>query len=205
MKDIPKLPLSLKQKRAKQITVRIIIWLIFLLLFIFIIINWGNKLFPQTLKSRTGYAGLQIMFYILLLLIPCIISGVPFKLIDKSWSGTITAVIIEENLKASKGGRPRLSKNHDLILMIKRDDGKEIEYTVLSDTALREKMHYHENKVLPGDRVYKYYGFKYLYITPQRHHTHKGCIVCGSKNAVTEKRCWHCKSELLFDYKNLYK
>ena len=117
---IPKLPLSLKQKRAKQLTIRIVAWLLLTLLFVFIIITWGNKLFPATLKSRVGYAGLQVMFYILLLFIPCIVTGIPFKLIDRSWSGVVTLVTIEENLKATGAERPRLSKSHSLILTIKR-------------------------------------------------------------------------------------
>ena len=206
----PLLPLSLRQRRARSITLRITVCVLLLLLFIFVIITWGDKLFPSTLKSRVGYTGLKAMFYILLLSIPFIISGVPFKLINCSWSGTVIAVTVEENLKASGAGRPRLSKSHNLILTIKTDKGKEIEHTILSfdsraTSYTSGKIHHHEHKIAVGDRVYKYYGFKYLYIIPQKHHEHKSCIVCGAKNKIKDKKCWSCDSELLFDPQNLYK
>ena len=202
----PSLPLSLKQKRARNFTIRIICCILLLLLFIFIIIMWGDKLFPTTLKYRVGYNGLRILFYILLLSIPFLVTGIPFKLIDRSWSGTVTSVIVEENLKASGAGRPRLHKSHDLILTIRTDDGKEISHTILSFVSPSSgKVHHHENKIVIGDRIYKYYGFKYPYVIPQKHHASKICIICGAKNDVDKKCCWHCKAELLFDPKNLYK
>ena len=202
----PSLPLSLKQKRARNFTIRIICCILLLLLFIFIIIMWGDKLFPTTLKSHMGYNGLKIMFYILLLSVPFIVTGTPFKLIDTSWSGTVIDVTVEENLKANGAGRPRLHKSHDLILTIQTDNGKEIEHTLFSFASPSlGKVHYHENKISIGDRIHKYYGFKYPYIIPKNHHQIKVCISCGAANNVDKKRCWHCKSELLFDPKNLYK
>ena len=206
----PSLPLTLRQKRARSITIRITVCILLLLLFIFVIITWGNKLFPSTLKSRVGYTGLKIMFYILLLSVPFIISGIPFKIIDRSWSGTVTAVTVEESLKASGAGRPKLQKNNELILTVKTDNGKELEHTILSFNSKATshssgKIHHHEHKVAVGDRVYKYYGFKFLYIIPQRHHEHKFCIVCGAKNKIKDKKCWSCDSELLFDPQSLYK
>lgn len=200
----PDLPLSLKQKRAREITMRIICCILLLLLFIFIIITWGNRLFPTTLKSRMGYTGLRIMFYILLLSIPFLVTGIPLKLIDRSWCGTISSVTIEENLRASGGGRPKLHRDYDLVLSIKTDDGKNIEKTILSfnsrDPATRSgKIHHQEHKINVGDRVYKYYGFKHLYIVPQKYCEHKNCIVCGSKNKYDQKRCWYCDAEILID------
>ena len=203
----PALPLSLKKKIAQRIIIRSIACTLLLAIFIFVIAMWGNRIFPTTQSHHLGYAGLRIMFYVIFLLIPFIITGVPFKLIDKSWSGTITKVEIKENLGTKSNPRyVYVYPKQDLILTIRREDGKEIQKTVLSlvekfepgiDSSHIGKTFYHSHKYNIGDRVYKYYGFKHLYLVPESYQNTKICICCGSPNKTEDKSCWYCHSELI--------
>jgi len=129
----PALPISLKKKVIHNILIRSIVCLLLLTLFIFIIIMWGNKLFPITFDYRKGYTGLRILCYVLFLCVPFLVTGIPLKLIDKSWSGTITRVEIKENLGTTSNPHyVYVYPKQDLILTIRREDGKEIQKTVLS-------------------------------------------------------------------------
>ena len=205
--DRPELPVSLKRKIIRNIIIRSVVCFLLLAIFILVIILWGNKIFPATFENNKGYAGLKVMFYIIFLLIPFIITGVPFKIIDKSWSGTITAVEIKENLGTTSNPRyVYVYPKEDLILTIRKDDGKEIKQTVLSlverfkpgqDKTPNGKVFYHTHKYNVGDRVYKYYGFKHLYLVPDNYQNSKICICCGSQNKIEAQSCWYCNSELL--------
>ena len=203
----PQLPTSLKRKRILNIVIRSTICLLLLVIFITVIIVWGNRLFPDTLDHRAGYTSLKIMFYMIVLCVPFLITGIPFKLIDTSWSGTITAVKIRESLGTTSNPRyVYVYPKEDLILTIRRDDGKEIKQTVLSlaekfepgqDGTPNGKVFYHTHKYNLGDRVYKYYGFKHLYLIPTDYQNSKICICCGSQNKIEAKSCWYCNSELM--------
>ena len=201
------LPLSLKKRRTYQIIMRSIACALLLAIFVFVIIMWGNRIFPTTQKHHLGYAGLKIMFYIVFLLIPFIITGIPFKLIDKSWSGTVTDIKIVENLgTTSCPAHVHPYPKQDLILTITKDNGKRIKYTQLSlvDKNLHGQKNtpignafYHEHKYKVGDIVHKYYGFKHLYFVSLTNQNHKNCIRCGSQNKMQDTTCWYCNSELI--------
>ena len=201
----PPLPLSLKRKRKQRIIIRSVVCFLLLASFIFIIIMWGNKLFPITFDYRKGYTGLRILFYVLFLCVPFLVTGIPLKLIDKSWSGTITSITVVEKLATTDNPKYIYPfPKQDLILTIQNDQGKEIKYTVLSLSERNHrnvtdnigKIHYHTHEFCVGDRVHKYYGYKHLFVSYQKTHKTKYCISCGSKNNLTEIKCWYCSSEL---------
>lgn len=203
----PQLPTSLKRKRILNIVIRSTICLLLLAIFITVIIIWGNRLFPDTLDHRAGYTSLKIMFYVIVLCVPFLITGIPFKLIDTSWSGTVIDLKIEENLGTSSNPKYIYThKKENLILIIKKDNEKIVRYTALSLTDKHKelngstpigKVYYHEHKYSIGDRVHKYYGFRHLYFIPQHDYVTKDCIVCGSKNNMDDSACWYCDSELI--------
>ena len=119
----PTLPISLKRKRLYRIIIRSTFCALLLVIFIFVIIVWGNKIFPTTQQNNSGYMFLKITFYILFLSVPFIITGVPLKLIDKSWSGTITSIKIKEKLGTTDNPKYVYTfPMQNLILTIK-DDG----------------------------------------------------------------------------------
>ena len=200
----PILPLSLRIKRRNRILRKIVICAILFFAFLFIILVFGEVLFSVPEK----YAVTKSLIYLLVLLLPFAITGVPVKLIDKSWSGTVLAVDVKESVGSYKRslGKYGIYTKHDLVLKIQKDDGREIEYTALSlgvkykpsqEFSEVGKIEYHTSEYRVGDRVHKYYGFKYLYISNRNDQDGKPCIVCGSNNNIEHSRCWSCGSEMI--------
>lgn len=207
MEDIcrPSLPRSLQIKRNRNILSRVIPCVILLAICVVIITIWGEKLFHI---PNDDYVAIQKSFYILFLLLPFVITGVPMKLIDTSWSGTISEIKIEESVGTYSRslGKPGLYTKHDLVLTIVKDDGKKIEYTALSlgqknkpwqNPPVVGRIEYQAEKYHIGERVHKYYGFKYLYISPYHNNEGKVCIVCGTPNNDQDTVCGLCHSELI--------
>ena len=197
----PSLPTSLKKMRTRQVIKRIIPCCLLLIFFLFIIIYWGEEIFwvPHQNARRVVYA--------IFLLLPFVVTGVPFKLIDKRFSGTVLEVDLKEKVGSySMGGKIWPCTRQDLVLTIKKDSGKIFTYTALS-MRVREDPRYHipddgriqdhERDFSVGDRVVKYYGFSGLYVTPQTCDSRRRCIVCGAQNGGMKSVCEHCRAELL--------
>lgn len=198
----PSLPKSLRIKRNRAILSRVIPCFILLGLCIVIITIWGKTLFHV---PSDQYVALQKSFYILFCFLPFAITGVPMKLIDTSWDGVVSEVKIEESIGTYSRslGSPGIYTRHDLVLTIVKDDGKEIKYTPLSlgqrnvpwhQPPVVGKIEYQAEKFHIGDRVHKFYGFKYLY---SHNNDGKVCIVCGATNINEDTRCGCCHSELV--------
>ena len=197
----PALPKSLRKKQIKRVLFRVIPCILLLGIMIVVIVVWGSELFHMPGK---GYEAVQKVIYLFLLLLPFLITGVPLKLIDTSWDGTIMDVKIEESVGTyTVGGRPWPYSRQDLILKITKDNEKTVEYTVLSlgikdkpwnNVPIVGKIEYHAEKYHVGERVHKYYGFKHLY---RRSNDGKICIVCGAMNQDEETVCGLCHSELI--------
>ena len=205
----PTLPTSLKKKRIVRIVIRSTIFITLLSILIFVAIMWGNKLFPTTHQHISGYKDLKIIFYTIFFTIPFIITGIPFKIIDTSWSGTVTDIKIIEKLDTTSNPKYIYTfPKQNLTLYIKTDKGKEVKYTILSLSShakpgyeIKKKgdIYYHEHEISIGDRVHKYYGYKHLFVSYKKPQQTKYCICCGVKNSINEINCWHCKSVLLTD------
>ena len=204
-KTRPSLPLSLKKKRLRNILLRTISCFVLLSLALVSIILWGGSMFPFPTQSAKG---LRIFCYALMLVLPFVVTGVPFKLIDRSFSGTICKVMVKDSI-TSKGIRQSSAITYvqsDLILTIEKDDGKTIEYTRLSfrtpfnhysPESRPGNVEHHKNSFVVGDRVHKYYGFRYVYTAHSHPRNDKYCIVCGQKNENKEGYCWSCGAELI--------
>ena len=211
----PALPLSLRKKRARNILKRVIPCALLFALILAAIILRGEEIFdfPHLLARCVVYA--------ICLLFPFVITGVPLKLIDKSFSGTVMEVKLTENTGAySQGGVVWPYVRQHLVLVIRKDNGETFKYTALS-VGLKEDPRYkipvvigigedpqrsiqivgkiqdHEQDYSVGDRVHKYYGFRALWVTPQNSVDQKYCIVCGTKNDRDDSVCWSCRSELI--------
>ena len=200
--DRPTLPLSLQKKRVSNILWRVIPCVLLFALTLTTILLWGEEIFdfPHLLARCVVYA--------IFLLLPFLITGVPLKLIDKSFSGTVIAVNVTEKIgiysrSFAKGG---VYTRHDLVLTIQTDEGKKIKYTALS-LGVKNRPHqfppnlgaieHHTEEYSVGERVHKYYGFGGLYVEPKTQVDRKRCIVCGTQNGNEDSRCWSCHSELI--------
>ncbi len=204
--DRPALPKSLRKKRNKRMIVRILVWFVLFAFCLSVVLLWGEIVFPM--PTHKNFLEVRHLYYALFLLLPFLVTGIPVRLIDRSWSGTVTAVIVEENMGTYTRslGRPQPYRKHDLVLLIEKDNGKKTEYIPLSlgvkykpwdDPPNVGKIAYHTEEYREGDRVHKYYGFQHLYVSHPSSQQTRRCIVCGSKNEMQEHVCWYCSSELI--------
>ena len=76
--------------------------------------------------TRTPLA-FHISLIVLINVIPFFVAKFPVALIDKSWSGEVVAVDIKTKSDAfSAGGKTYSFTNHQIMLNIKKDDGKTV-------------------------------------------------------------------------------
>ena len=116
----PRLPNSLKKKQRLKILSRLLPCLVLLLFNIIVLIYFG-----ELLKSK--YEIGNIIIRIALVIVPFLICGVPFKLIDSFWSGTVSEISVEEKTATETiGGRPWPYLRHELVLTVTGDNGKKI-------------------------------------------------------------------------------
>ena len=71
---------------------------------------------------------------------------------------------------------------------------KEFTTQMISGTS---KVEQQESNFAIGDRVHKYYGFKYLAIKHGPKIEKKHCVVCSHVNGLSEDTCWNCKNKLV--------
>ena len=211
----PDIPKSLQKRCRRNIIIRVTSCCILFALFLFAVIMWGERIFPMPRFSPKSFAAVQISCYILFMTLPFLITGVPMKLIDSSWSGVISNVEVKQSIGTywRTLGRFNVYDKQELNLTIKKDDGKTTRHTATSvGEALRNTMGIlsaktdlpnqgkitdHVNDFKIGDRVHKYYGFKYLYVVPSEEEDKKRCIVCGLNNDKHRDKCLNCYCDLL--------
>ena len=192
----PRLPDSLKRKQRKKVLSRALPCLALLVFSIIVLIFFGEQL-------RSKYEIGNIIIRIVLVIAPFLICGVPFKLIDTFWSGTVSEISVEEKTATeSIGGRPWPYMRQDLVLTITGDNGKKFKYKELS-LANKDPRLFIQNggeisdcksKYRKGEALHKYYGFPHPFSETA---DEKICIICGTVNSSELRVCSFCKSELL--------
>ena len=97
----PELPDSLKKRRLRKILLRVLSCLVLFAFALVSIILWGETIFPFPTQNASS---LRYLCYFLFLLLPFLITGVPLKLIDRSFSGTVRKAEIKDTIKYGGGG-----------------------------------------------------------------------------------------------------
>ena len=115
------LPKDLQTNCRKRIWKRIIPCIILVFAFATVLILWGTVIFNADNKT------FQISCYIVVMLIPFVITEVPHKLIDSTYYGTVKKVDIVTTTDNGSSIKPTLehlySKN-TIYLSIEQPDGK---------------------------------------------------------------------------------
>lgn len=202
----PPLPRSLAKLRVTRILKRLGICALLLAGIIVMIELLGEEMFAFGTTNTTAKKNFLLMFY----LIPFLVTGVPFKLIDRSWSGTVIRIDVEPGIAyqgwAAGSGRGYMNRTNKIVLMIEKDNGAVIPYTVMSlnikefthqRIGATAKVEQQESNFAIGDKVYKYYGFKHIAIEHKRVIGKKHCIVCGHVSKYEKDICWNCGSEFV--------
>ena len=190
----PVLPEDIRKIVTRSVAKRVIPCVISELIVLWYVIFFGEMSFKMV-----GIE-VRILIYIVLILLPFIITGVPLKLIDRSWKGEIVAINVDMGLDRSVYGRGVREVSY-LVLKIKRDDGKIIEHTmsVFSHSnamkSNRARSEFAEDDYAVGDKVYHYYGIDRLLIIHKDNS--RECVICGSNNPEKNDRCFYCGHSII--------
>jgi len=180
-------PKSVKKYVAKQVAKRFLILAIGLAVGFLII-----EMFIDELLGT--YVGNWATFSLLILLVPFWISGVPLKLIDRSWYGTILSMDIKhEDVDNDLKNRRSLSQFSQHVLI--KDSRGKLHYEEIFDEG--EIFEGRDKYYKVGDRVVHVYGTEYIRpMHKEELKLPKVCVVCGHKSAHTETECQNCKRSL---------
>ena len=186
-----KIPYDLKAYRTRKILVRVIPCTILVAAFATVLILWGEVIFDMEYKS------FKDLCYVVVMLIPFIVTGVPHKLIDSTYYGTVKQIDIETTLDNSTPLTPvkcHLYWRNTIYLHIEKPNGKIVRKKAYSGMA-RLQQHiqtYHE-----GDSVFHLYGTPNVIVLPGAADSHVHCAVCGDSNDSDRSVCRSCGHSLI--------
>ena len=187
-----KLSKDLKKYVTNYILNRIISFVILTAGLIIVLVLWGNVIFKTDNKIY------QYGCYTLAMLLPFVLTGVPFGLIDRTYCGIVTKVDVATALASKSvvkvGGDMMWYTKNTIFLTVLLDNGKQIKTKVYEGEA---KLEQHINTYKEGDRVFHLYGTKTTVVLPEEADTHVQCPVCGASNDKTVEICRMCDHTLV--------
>ena len=183
---------DLKKYVTNYVLNRIIPFVILTVGLIIVLVLWGNVIFKTDNKIY------QYGCYTWTMLLPFVLTGVPFRLIDRTYCGMVTKVDVVTALAAGSaakvGGYMMWYTKNTILLTVLLDDGKSIRVKVYEGQA---KLEQHINTYKEGDRVFHLYGTKTTVVLPEEADTHVQCPVCGASNDKTLGICRMCDHTLV--------
>lgn len=153
-----------------------------------------ERVYHDTLVAH--YAGAGGLYYIIIIPIIMILTGVPKKLIDKSWRGEIIDVKVKKHLEKTQyypTSWEVMRDRYSIHLKLMLDDG-----SIITVEACHDYEKFDENlkgirytyKV--GMKVLHIYGTKSLQILPDEKSEWINCVVCADNNPVGREKCHRC-------------
>lgn len=191
MKTDNKIPNDLKKFARNYVVKRVVACIVmFALLAVFLV------LYIDTIFS-SGLASVKVLFCIVVLVVPFILTGVPLKLFDRTYFGTVEQVSVETTVDSDSKSKPTwqtLYVKNTVYLTIETTVGKVIDKKVYSSQA---KGNQNYDMYKNGDRVFHLYGSKYTIILPTKADSYVKCTVCGASNDINNDKCRNCGHTLI--------
>ena len=201
MKDI-KLPKDISRYVRKKIIKRFL-WLIVLsAAFAALNIYLWNEIENISIVTR-------VLLLVVSIILPFIISGVPVKMLDRSWRGEVISTEIKEETGVYMHGGQYATPytKHVIILNVKKDNGKICKVRVAeygSKNRLRGEevpnegnIQHHMKDYLEGDLVYHFYGIPHNFVVSREIHRPTNCVMCGCRHPKTDDKCFNCGYKLI--------
>lgn len=187
MKELPQ---DLKTHIRKTLLKRIIPCCILLAACGVLLFIWGERIFNMENIQ------LRILCYIVVMLIPLAITGVPMKLIDRTYCGEVVGGRVKRTVDNNSYVKPTIEEmyyKNTVYLDVRLDNGKVITVKAYEgrDTDLNP---YFYKK---GDRVFHLYGSKNTIVLPKDNVNAVRCPVCGLLNLKEEEKCKDCGHSLI--------
>ena len=185
------LPKDLQAYCRKRILKRVIPCIILISILSIILALFGRIIF------NTDNTAFRVSCYIVVMLIPFIITGVPHKLIDSTYYGTVRKVDIvtaADNDSPVKPTREHLYLKNTVYLTIEQPNGKLIYKKAYSINA---RLQQSINTYNAGDAVFHLYGTETVVVLPDANDGYVHCSVCGSSNSIENDKCRNCNHSLI--------
>lgn len=197
-----KMPTDIKKYIAKKVIIRVL-WLVLLIALSICANVYLWEIFAA--KSRTY---IHIVFIVVSALLPFVISGIPLKLIDNSWSGTVTNIEIKEETGTVSNGTTNVFPyiKHVIVLTLKKDNGSFLkvrikEYGTRNHPGIpvpsEGNIHHHMNDYSIGDIVYHFYGLSEYFVLSLDPTKPVNCVICGNQTPAESGKCWNCGYSLI--------
>ena len=152
--------------------------------------------FEKTIHPIENHS-FYVSFYIIIMLLPFAITGVPFKLFDKTYYGVIEKVDIVtavDNSSSVKPTREHLYEKNTIYLTIITESGKRLYKKAYSGNA---KFQQYLEQYKESDTVYHLYGTNNVIVLPKSSESHIQCAVCGDSNDTNNTVCRNCGHTLI--------
>ena len=184
-----RLPRDLRGHVRRAVFKKLAPCVLLLIVFGLVIFFLGERIFalvPPAIRVGT---------YIVVMLIPFVITRVPFCLMDKTFTGTVKQVKVQNEYVAVKGleGSPRAMSRTlatFVYLTVELPDGKEKHFKAAQGGGYMEEYK-------PGDTVFHLYGAKHTLVLPEQAGDHVECPVCGDDNRAELTACHSCGHTLI--------
>ncbi len=172
-----KLPKDLSRYSQKYFLEKLLPCVLLLTFFGIVLYLWGALIIP------TDRLPVRIICYILILLLPFLLTDIPRKVIDRTCCGKVVKVEVKTEVDTSSMTvKPMLyelykNRTNTIYLTVELQNGK----------TVRKKVH--EQKVYDkrnleifseGDRVFHLYGTKHAILLPENAQDQIRCAVCGT-------------------------
>ncbi len=197
MKKFMKLPNDIKKYCAQRALIRVAAFALLMAVGIVFITLFGDKVFVVNDKEK--YSGVKILAYIAILAVPFVVSGVPHKLIDKSYCGTVKRTWTEtasESVSIDGETTDKLYTKNSIYIQVEAPDGSTFEKMVYKG-PLGDRVNLDTYK--EGDRVVHLYGRKHTTVLPRPSDTYCKCSICETVNEVSNDTCRACGRTLIKD------
>ena len=177
----------INKKRAIRITAFVVVEIMLAALLIFVIFDY---------VVASNYPELSFVLYLLVMLLPIHWFKIPFWMFDKTFAGEIIHkseedYIAADNNKTVVTGRLHVNRRQDF--MIRRDDGKVIQYTVYDNRARHA---FRRTTYNVGDRVIHVGGTHYLQAVAVGDDDTLICAICGAESRADTPICHVCGKTL---------
>ena len=139
----------------------------------------------------------QMLAYVLAFIVPMLITGVPFKLIDRSFEGKVEKVhayTTVEDPRRALHMRDTRYQRLNVRLTVRTSEGVRIKRSVAKSKIV-------DKRILEwyrmGDQVLHLYGTDYTIVLPTKEKGAVRCVICGKKNEYGAVRCCECGYSLI--------
>ncbi len=197
------LPDDLKKYARKYLLIRICSCVLLLAIFAIILLFFGENLFV----AESALYRIKELFCIAVVILICFITGVPLKLMGKTFYGIIEKVTITTGYNSKAAGKRQSRLNSRTVshrgfysintmeISVKTSEGKTITRTVSSASFSNENNY--DEIFKQGDRVFHLYGTDIYVKLPEDKKEKVSCPVCGLLNAQSNSQCENCNHSII--------